>query len=76
MANENSIATIAEVAQTIADLSGTKVVYELPDDVESKGFSKPQNCVLNTDKLKSLGWAGKYDLEHGLSDTLEILRDM
>ena len=76
VANDKSIATIAEVAQTIAELSGTKVIFELPDEVESKGFSKPQNCVLNTDKIKALGWSGKYDLEKGLNETLEILREI
>ena len=76
VANDKSIATIAEVAQTIAELSGTKVIFDLPDEVESKGFSRPQNCVLNTEKIKALGWSGKYDLKHGVSETLEILREM
>lgn len=76
VANENSIATIAEVAETIAELSKTKVIYDFPDEVERKGFSNPQNCVLNTDKIKALGWSGKYDLKQGLKDTLDILREM
>ena len=76
VANADSIATIAEVAQTIADLSGTKVIFDLSDAVESKGFSSPQNCVLNTEKINALGWFGKYDLKQGLAETLEILRDM
>ena len=76
VANDKSIATIAELAQTIADLSGTKVVFDLPDEVENKGFSKPQNCVLNTEKIKALGWSGKYDLERGLKETLQILREV
>ena len=76
VANENSVATIAEVAETIAELSGKKVIFDLPDEVERKGFSKPQNCVLNTEKIKSLGWSGKYSLKRGLQDTLDILREM
>ena len=75
VANENSIASIAEVAQTIAERAGTKVVFELPDDVESKGFSKPQNCILKTDKIKELGWNGKYDLKMGINETMAILRE-
>ena len=75
VANDQSIATIAEVAQTIADLAGTSVTFDLPDEIESKGFSKPQNCVLKTDKIKMLGWMGKYDLKQGLQETLEILRN-
>lgn len=74
VANEYSIATIAEVAQTIADLTGTKVVFELPDAIESKGFSKPQDCVLATKKIKALGWNGHYNLEEGMRETIDILR--
>lgn len=76
VANEESIATIAEVAQTIANLSGTKVIYDTPDRIEEKGFSRPQNCILKTDKLKSLGWSGAYDLKTGIKETLDILRRM
>ena len=76
VANENSIASIAALAQTIADYAGTKVVFDLPDAVESKGFSKPQNCVLKTEKIKGLGWTGKYDLKAGISETMTILKEM
>ena len=75
VANEGSVASIAEVAQAIADYAGTKVVFELPDEVESKGFSKPQNCILKTDKIKQLGWNGKYDLKTGISETMAILKE-
>ena len=73
VANDQSIATIAEVAQTIAEIAGTKVIFNLPDDVESKGFSRPQNCVLKTEKIKALGWNGRYKLKEGLAETIEIL---
>lgn len=74
IANENAIVSIAEVAQKIAELSGTKVVFSLPNELEKKGYSKPQNCILKNDKLKSLGWSGTYTIEGGLGETLNILR--
>ncbi len=76
VANENSIATIAELAEIIADYAGTKVVFDLPDEVESKGFSKPQNCILKTEKLKGLNWNGKYGLKVGIIETMTILREL
>ncbi len=75
VANESSIASIAELAQIIADFAGTKVIFDLPDEIESKGFSKPQNCILKTDKLKELGWMGKYDLQTGIRETISILKE-
>lgn len=75
IASDKSVATIAEVAHLIAELVGTNVIYDLPDEIESKGFSRPQNCVLITDKIKNLGWSGEYDLRQGLFETLSILRE-
>jgi len=72
---EGSVASIAEVAQTVAKIAHTKVVYDLPDDVEKKGFSRAQNCILDNGKLKSLGWEGHYSVEAGLSACIEILKN-
>ena len=70
---EGSIGSIADVAQTVANIVGTDVVFSLPNDIEKKGFSKPQNCILDNTKLKSLGWEGYYSLEKGLIETIKIL---
>ena len=74
IANEKSIASIAEVAETVSKICGTKVVHDLPDDIEQQGFSRPQNCILENKKLAALGWNGRYTLEEGLSSALEILK--
>lgn len=73
ISNEKSIASIAEVAQIIAKIVGTKVVFSLPNEIESKGFSNPQNCILDNSKLRTLGWRGCYSLDNGLQETIEIL---
>lgn len=73
VANKNSITTIAEMATTIAKFSGTKVVYDIPDEIERKGFSKPQNCILRTEKIMGLKWNGSYTLNQGIADTLSIM---
>lgn len=70
---ENSVATIAEVAKTVSEIAGTKVIFNLPDEVESRGFSVPQNCILRNEKLRSLGWNGKYSLRRGLEETIKVL---
>ena len=75
ISNENSVATIAEVAETVARICGTEVVRDLPDDVERRGFSRPQNCILDNGKLRALGWRGEYTLEQGLRSTIGILAE-
>lgn len=74
IANEKSIASIAEVAQTIAGIVGTSVVFDFPDEIESKGFSKPQNCILDNSKLRKLGWHAEYILENGIRETIQTLK--
>lgn len=75
IANENSIASIAEVASICAEIAGTNVVFDLPDKIEKKGFSQSKDCILDNSKLKSLGWNGKYTLKQGLVETIESLRE-
>ena len=74
IANEKSIASIAEVAQTIAGIVDTSVVFDFPDEIESKGFSKPQNCILDNSKLRKLGWHAEYILENGMRETIQTLK--
>ncbi len=74
VANEHSVASIAEMARTVAALCGTGVVFELPDEIEQKGFSKPQDCILDNAKLRALGFTGRYTPQAGLQETIEILK--
>ena len=71
---ENAIASIAEVAQICAEIAGTKVAFENPSELETKGFSKPQNCILDNGKLKSLGWKGYYTVKRGFEECYNILK--
>ncbi len=74
VSNENSIVSIAELAKACATIASTEVIFELPDEQESKGFSKAQNCILDNTKLENLGWKGKYNLTDGLIETIEYLK--
>ena len=65
--------TIAELAQIAASIAGTRVIYDLPDELELKGFSKQQNSFLNADKLISLGFKPRYSAEKGMRQAIEIL---
>lgn len=73
ISNEKSILSIAELAQIIAGVAGRNVVFDIPTELEKKGFSKPQNCMLDNTKLKALGWEGKYDILKGITECMAIL---
>lgn len=73
IANKESNITICDMAKTVADIAGKKVVFDLPDADEKKGFSASQDALLNEDKLRGLGWLPRYTLEDGIKRTLQIL---
>ncbi len=74
VSNENSIATIRGVAETVAKIAGVEIGFDLLDEIERKGFSRPQNCVLDNALLRSLGWAGRYTLFDGMKETYDVLK--
>lgn len=73
IANENSVVTIAELAHIVANIVGTEVVFDISDDIEKKGFSTPQNCILDNSKLRALGWKGEYCIRDGIHECINIL---
>ena len=75
IADQRSDITLKDLAAVIADFSGTKVVFEIPDAVESAGYSKATKARLDGSKIKALGWQAKYDMKTGLERTLSILKN-
>ena len=74
IADTPSDITLRELAEKIAKLSGTKVIFEKPGKRESAGFSKATKARLDGSLIKGLGWSMKYDIEEGLRRTLEALK--
>lgn len=72
VADPASTVTIRQYAQTLAELSGVALRFELPPDAEQKGYSTVSRAVQDPSKLMKLGWAPRYDLKSGLYRTLEI----
>ena len=68
--------TIAELAQIAAKAAGTRVVFDLPDELEQKGFGKAKDSVLRADKLTALGYAPAYSAEKGITVSVSIIHDL
>lgn len=69
VANRRSVASIREYAQTLADVAGVKLVFELPPEVEKAGYTQISRAVLNPAKLEALGWGPRYSLREGLEES-------
>ena len=74
IADDASDIMLKNLAAIIADYAGKKVVFEIPDVVESAGYSKATKARLDASKLNSLGWKAKYDIKTGIIRTMEMLK--
>ena len=57
-------------------VEGTATADAVIAAVEAAGYSKATKAVLDTTKLKALGWTSMYDMTDGLHHTIEILREV
>ena len=73
ISNKDSIVSIKDVAECLAEKSGVKVVLEIPSEEEKKSFNPMKNSVLDATKLESLGWKAYFGLEEGIERTLKFL---
>lgn len=66
VSDPESVLTLAELAKILAELAGTKVIFELPDAVEQAGYSTATKAVLDASRLEALGWRAKVHISEGL----------
>lgn len=67
--------TLKELATTIASSVGRKVVFELPNEIEKKGFSNATTARMDNAKIKQIGFNPKYDMGNGINSTIHILKE-
>ena len=65
---------LKDLAKIIADEAGTKVVFELPNEVEAAGFSTVTKARLDNTKLRNLGFEAKYNIKQGIVRTMQMLK--
>lgn len=73
IADDNSNVSIRQLADVVSSLSGQKVVFECPSNIEKIGYNVVTKSVYNVDKLKGLGWEAKTSLYDGFKHSIEWL---
>ena len=76
ISNPDSIVTISEIANAMAEAAGRKVIYEIPTEQERKGYNLMTNSSLDSAKLESLGWSACFNLREGAERTVSMYRAM
>ena len=74
IADEASNITIRELAEIIARIGQKKVVFELPEESERKGYNVVTKSLFDTEKLRALGWSCSGSIENKLRTTIDALR--
>lgn len=73
ISNADSVVTIRQLAEMLAELGGVRVIFDLPSESEARGYNMMSCSALTSDKLESLGWKGCFDLKAGCEHMLEAL---
>lgn len=68
--------TLKELSQFIAEYTGNKVIFEIPDATERAGYSTATKALLDSSKLNMLGWSAKYDIKSGIERTIDIFKTL
>lgn len=71
VADSESDIALRDLAAILAGIAGKKVVFELPEESERKGYSTATKAMLDNGKLETLGWKAQVHLPEGLRCTVE-----
>lgn len=76
LGNIDSDVRIKDLARIVAEEVGVEVVFETPDSIESKGYSKATIARLDYSKITNdLNWEPLYSIEDGVRKTIKILKN-
>lgn len=76
LANRQSDIMQKDLAEMIAAYAGTRVVFDIPEEAERKGYSTATKALMDGSKLENLGWNARYDIRAGIKETIDILREV
>ncbi len=65
---------LKDFAKTCANFIGKNVIFDLPSEIEQRGYSVATQAVLDNKKLKAIGWDTKSDFKDTIDRTLKILQ--
>ncbi|MGI6439051.1 MAG: NAD-dependent epimerase/dehydratase family protein [Sphaerochaetaceae bacterium] len=74
IADEQSDVLLKDLATTVANSVGRNVIFEIPNSTEQIGYSTANIALLNSAKLRQLGWSAHYSISQGVERTIKILK--
>lgn len=74
VAAPNCRVMLRDFARHCAEWAGTKVVFDLPDETERRGYSVATRAIMASDRLQNLGWQPAYDIRSAIERTLTLMK--
>lgn len=76
LGNKDAEIHLSDLAKIIAESVDKKVIFDIPSEVEKKGFSKASDARLDYSKIEmELNWKPQYSIENAINRTIKILKD-
>lgn len=76
LGNKDAEVHLRDLAKIIAESVGKEVVFDMPSEMEEKGFSKASDARLDYSKIeKELNWKPQYSIENAIDRTIKILKE-
>lgn len=72
----NDVTTIRQMAEIVANAGGVKLTAVEPTQQEMCAFNPMNNSSLNNEKIKALGYCDNFNVQEGLSHTVQILKEI
>lgn len=75
VSNPESDIMLKDLASIIAAYVGKRVIFDVPNATEAKGFSKATKSILENRKLLEIGWKPLFSIEAGIKRTIDMLHE-
>lgn len=75
IASEQCNVHLKDFALMCAKVAGKNVCFDLPSEIEKKGYSVAIQAILSTERLRNIGWVGKYTFDDAVRRTIYITND-
>ena len=76
ISNPDSVISIRTMASLLAKAGGVSITIGTPTNAERAAFNPIQDSSLDADRLLSLGWRGTLTAHDGLSQTVQVLKEI
>jgi len=74
VSDTNCNLTLLQIANILSEYTAKEITFNIPSSVESAGYSKATKALLDSSKLRELGWEARYTIKDGIIRAVEILR--